>query len=173
VSERPTAAHENAGRGVAWLLETVSRGAALAGGFLLLGVMAMTVISVAGRYLFAAPILGDYEITELASGVAVFAFLPYCHMRGGNIVVEYFTSDLGERSKTWLDAVHNLAFTGVAGLITWRLIVGGLHKMADGETTLFLGIPVTWGYFPAVIGAAILTLVCVFVLVRAVRALRR
>ncbi len=173
MSERPAVTDEDAGRGVARLLETMSRGAALAGGFLLLGVMAMTVISVVGRYLFAAPILGDYEITELACGVAVFAFFPYCHMRGGNIVVEYFTSGLGARSKTGLDAVHNLVFTGVAGLIAWRLIVGGLHKMADGQTTLFLGIPVTWGYFPAVIGAALLTAVCVFVLVRTVRALGR
>ena len=72
-------------------LERLSRGFALAGGVLLIGVMVMTVISVFGRYLLNAPIPGDYEITELACGVAVFAFFPYCHTRNGNIVVEFFT----------------------------------------------------------------------------------
>ena len=57
-------------------LDRLSRGFALAGGVLLIGVMVMTVISVFGRYLLNAPIPGDYEITELACGVAVFAFSP-------------------------------------------------------------------------------------------------
>ena len=153
--------------------ERVSRTAAMAGGLLLIGVMAMTVISVVGRYAFNAPIPGDYEITELACGVAVFAFFPYCHMRNANIVVEFFTARLSPRRKTMLDTVHNFAFTVVAGLIAWRLFVGGLHKLADEETTLFLQIPIHWGYFPALLGAGLLTAVCVWVLYRHLRALAR
>ncbi len=153
--------------------ERVSRAAAMAGGLLLIGVMAMTVISVIGRYVFNAPIPGDYEITELVCGVAVFAFFPYCHMRNANIVVEFFTAQLSPRRKTILDTGHNFAFTVVAGLITWRLFVGGLHKLADEETTLFLQIPIHWGYFPALLGAGLLTAVCVWVLYRHIRAIAR
>ena len=156
----------------AWF-ERVSRTAAMAGGLLLIGVMAMTVISVIGRYIFNAPIPGDYEITELVCGVAVFAFFPYCHMRNANIVVEFFTARLSARRKTMLDTVHNFAFTLVAALIAWRLFVGGLHKLADEETTLFLDIPIHWGYFPALLGAVLLTAVCVWVLYRHIRALAR
>ena len=156
----------------AWF-ERVSRAVAMAGGFLLIGVMAMTVISVIGRYMFNAPIPGDYEITELVCGVAVFAFFPYCHIRNANIVVEFFTVRLSRRRKTVLDTVHNFAFTVVAGLIAWRLLVGGLHKLADGETTLFLDIPIYWGYFPALLGAALLTAVCGWVLYRHLRLLGR
>ena len=65
------------------------------------------------------------------------------------------------------------AFTVVAALVTWRLFVGGMHKLEDGETTLFLGIPLYWGYFPALAGAGLLTAVCVWVLRRHLRALRR
>ena len=164
---------EGAESRLAALFERVSRAAAMAGGLLLVGVMAMTVISVIGRYAFNAPIPGDYEITELVCGVAVFAFFPYCHIRNGNIVVEFFTARLSARRNTMLDTVHNFAFTVVAGLITWRLFVGGMHKLADEETTLFLDIPIHWGYFPALLGAGLLTAVCVWVLWRHLRMLRR
>ena len=133
----------------------------------------MTVTSVAARYLFNAPIPGDYEITELVCGAAVFAFLPYCQLNRANIVVEFFTVRLRERSKRVLDVVHTVAFTAVALLMTWRLAVGGLGKLADGQTTLYLGIPLYWGYLLAFLGAALLCLVCVQVLVDLVRAVRR
>lgn len=155
------------------LLARLSRAVALAGGFLLIGVMAMTVVSVIGRYMFNAPIPGDYEITELVCGIAVFAFFPYCHVRRGNIVVEFFASGFRERTQHRLDTVHNLVFALVAGLITWRLFIGGLDKLHDGETTLFLGIPIHLGYFPAFIGAVLLTLVCIRVFLDSLRVPRQ
>jgi len=155
------------------VLERATRGLALAGGVLLVGVLVMTVISVAGRYLFNAPIPGDYEITELACGVAVFAFLPYCQLNRANIVVEFFTARLSRRAKRMLDTVHSFAFAVVAVLMAWRLAVGGLSKMADGQTTLYLGIPMYWGYFSAVVGAVTLCIVCVWVFVVGVRTVRR
>lgn len=154
-------------------LERLARIVAIAGGMLLIGVVLMTVISVLGRYLFNAPIPGDYELTELACGIAVFAFFPYCHARGGNIVVEFFTGRLPARHKTELDTVHNIAFTLVAGLIAWRLFVGGMHKLEDGETTLFLGVPIHWAYFSALLGAGLLTAICLLVVYRHVHALGR
>jgi len=158
---------------VGGMLERATRGLALAGGLLLVGVLAMTVVSVAGRYLFSAPIPGDYEITELACGIAVFAFFPYCQLNRANIVVEFFTARLGERSTRLLDTVHSFVFTVVAMLMAWRLVVGGLSKMADGQTTLYLGIPLYWGYFPAVVGAVMLCIVCGWVLVTHARSIRR
>ena len=148
------------------LIERLARGVALAGGMLLVGIMGMTVVSVFGRYFFNTPIPGDYEITELACGIAVFAFFPWCHIRNGNIVVGFFTRTMRPRRRAALDAVHGVVFTAVAGLVTWRLVVGGVHKYLDGETTLFLGIPVHWGYFFALPGAGMLTAVCALVALR-------
>ena len=144
---------------VCWRL---ARAMAMAGGILMVGVVAMTGLSVVGRYLFNAPIPGDYEITELACGVAVFAFFPYCYMKNANIVVEFFTGRMRQRHKAALDTAHNLVFAAVAALITWRLFVGGVHKFEDNETTLFLGIPIWLGYFSALPGAALLTTVCIW-----------
>ncbi len=147
-------------------LERLTRAVALAGGLLLVGVMGMTVVSVLGRYLFNAPVPGDYEVTELAIGIAAFAFFPYCHITNANIVVELFTGRMPPRWKAALDAVHNVTFAIVAGLITWRLFIGGMHKFDDGETTMFLGIPIHWAYFSALIGAGLLTVVCILLLFR-------
>ena len=148
------------------LLERLARRLALAGGLLLVGVMGMTVVSVLGRYLFNAPVPGDYEITELAIGIAVFAFFPYCHISNANIVVELFTGRMPTRFRAALDAMHSVTFAIVAGLITWRLFVGAMHKLNDGETPVFLGIPVHWAYFSSLLGAGLLTMVCVLLLFR-------
>ena len=148
-------------RGFGFVFETLTRAMAIAGGLLLIGIVVMTGVSVLGRYLFNAPIPGDYEITALACGVAIFTFFPYCHMKNANIVVEFFTGRMRPRSRAALDATHNLAFAVVAALISWRLFVGGMQKYADGETTHFLGIPIWLGYFCALPGAVLLTAVCI------------
>ena len=154
-------------------MERLARAFAMAGGMLLVAVVGMTVASVLGRYLFGMPIPGEYELTELLCGVAVFAFLPHCHATQGNVVVDFFTSRLRPRYRAMLDCVHSIAFTVAAGLIAWRLLVGGLHKLEDGETTLFLEIPIHPAYFAALIAAGLLTAVCVLVGYRHLQALRR
>ena len=163
----------SAGHRVSAGIERLARAVAMAGGMILVGVMGMTVVSVCGRYFFNAPIPGDYELTELACGIAVFAFFPWCHVRNGNIVVGFFTSTMRPRHRAALDAAHGVVFMAVAGLITWRLFVGGVHKYLDGETTLFLGIPLHWGYFCALLGAGMLTAVCALVVYRQLRACGR
>ena len=154
-------------------LERLARRLAIAGGMLLVGIVAMTLASVLGRHLFGAPIAGDYELTELACGIAVFAFFPYCHITNANVVVDFFTSRLRSRHRAVLDGVHSIAFAIVAGLVTWRLFVGGMRKLDDGETTLFLQVPIFSAYFLALIAAALLTAVCCLVVHRHLRALRR
>lgn len=154
-------------------LERLARAFALAGGMLLIAIVGMTLASVVGRYFFGAPIAGDYELTELACGIAVFAFFPYCHLMNANIVVDVFTSRLRPRTKQVLDGVHSVAFTVMVGLIACRLFVGGMRKLEDGETTLFLEIPIHSAYFAALVAAGLLTAVCLLVIHRRLQALRR
>ena len=153
-------------------IERLTRAFAMAGGILLVGVMGMTVASVLGRHLFGTPVPGDYELTELACGIAVFAFFPYCHVTNANVVVDFFTSRLHPRHRAALDSVHSIAFTVMAGAIAWRLFVGALRKLQDGETTLFLAIPVYWAYIPALIAAGLLTVVGCVVIHRHLQAVR-
>jgi TRAP-type C4-dicarboxylate transport system permease small subunit len=71
---------------------------AIFGGVLCAVIAALVTVSVTGRYLFSAPIPGDYDIVGIIAGCAVFAFLPYCQMIRGNVVVDFFTNNLGTRA---------------------------------------------------------------------------
>ena len=82
--------------------------------------------SVTGRYLFSAPIPGDYDIIGILSGCAAFAFLPYCQWTYGNVVVDFFTNNSPPRMKAVLDAFGMLLYLIVAVLFTWRMYYGML-----------------------------------------------
>lgn len=170
----PTAPHgpeSPAGNRLSEGIERLARAFAMAGGILLLAVAGMTVASIVGRYFFGTPISGDYELIELFCGIAVFAFFPYCHAANANVVVDFFTGWLSPRHKTALDCLHSMLFTVMAGVITWRLFVGGMRKLQDGETTLFLRIPLHWAYFSTFVAAVLLTAVCLVVIHRHLKAL--
>lgn len=169
----PPGPESSAGNRLSAGIEKLTRAFAMAGGMLLIAVTGMTVASIIGRHLFGAPIAGDYELTELFCGIAVFAFFPYCHATNANVVVDFFTSRLSPRYRTALDGVHSIIFTVMAGVITWRLFVGGMRKLEDGETTLFLKIPVHWAYFSTFIAAGLLTAVCLVVVHRHFKALEQ
>lgn len=127
---------------------TLERAAALLGllgGAALLGAMLTMMITVVGNA-FGAPLLGDSEIVELLGGIAVFAFLPYCQLRGANVFVDFFTKPLPERAKAWLDAAMHLVFALVAVVLTWRLVEGGIGVYERDKRSMFLQLPDWWAY---------------------------
>jgi TRAP-type C4-dicarboxylate transport system permease small subunit len=143
-------------------LTRVCERVALIGGVALLGTMTTMLVTVIGAA-FNRPLLGDSEIVELLGGIAVFAFLPYCHLRGANIIVDYFTQPLPRAARDWLDAVMNAAFACVALLLTWRLIDGGLTAFERNRRSMFLQLPDWWGYAVGAVAMSLWVVVCVFV----------
>jgi TRAP-type C4-dicarboxylate transport system permease small subunit len=106
---------------------------AIAGGMLASIMGIMVAISVSGRYLFSAPIPGDYDLVGIISGCAVFAFLPYCQLQRGNVVVDFFTTGLPPRAKAFLDGIGTLLYLIVAVVFTWRMYFGMLEMRASHE----------------------------------------
>ncbi len=148
---------------------------AVAGGAVLVALTAVTVWSIVGRQIagtrwlrelpvfnLAGPVTGDFELVELGCAVAVFAFLPYCQIVGGNVLVDFFTAKAGPRLKAALAAFSDAVFTLIAAILTWRLVLGGEDLQRYGETTMVLRIPVWWGYVPAVAAMVLLTVVCAY-----------
>jgi len=134
----------------------------LVGGIALLGAMATMVITVAGAA-FGSPLLGDSEIVELLGGIAVFAFLPYCHLRGANVLVDFFTKPLPERAQRWLDAAMNVVFAAVVVILAWRLLEGGLGAYERSKRSMFLQLPDWWGYAIGMLSMLLWIAVCLFV----------
>jgi TRAP-type C4-dicarboxylate transport system permease small subunit len=143
-------------------LYRTATGVAVVGGLVLFALTLLTVISVVGRVAFSAPIPGDFELVELGMAVAIFAFLPYCQIVRGNVIVDVFTTRASPRTRALLDGIGNLLFTAIAALLTWRAALGGLEIRSYHETTMVLEVPVWWGYVPAVAILAFLTIVCAY-----------
>ena len=73
------------------------------------------------------------------------------------------------RRRAALDLAGNLVFTAIAGLLTWRALVGAGEMLRYGETTMVLAVPIWWGFMPAVFCLGVLTLVCGYTAGRSLR----
>jgi TRAP-type C4-dicarboxylate transport system permease small subunit len=94
---------------------------------------AIVTVSVIGRYLVSSPVPGDYDIIGILCGCAIFAFLPYCQLRRGNVFVDFFTAKASPRVKAVLEAAGSAIYLAAAGMFTWRLYYGMLELRASSE----------------------------------------
>jgi TRAP-type C4-dicarboxylate transport system permease small subunit len=118
------------------LLERLTAMVAIVGGLLALCVAALVCVSVLGRWLFAAPVNGDFEFVKMATAIAVFTYLPYTQMRRGNIMVDTFTGWMPSRAVRALDAFWDLVFAACMGFCAVGLFEGAGEAFKSGETTM-------------------------------------
>jgi TRAP-type C4-dicarboxylate transport system permease small subunit len=142
------------------------------GGLILAGMAAMTTLSVGGRYLAGLPIPGDFEMVEIGCAMAVFAFLPYCQMQRGNVVVDFVLAAAPRRLNALLDTAGAALYTAIAGLLLWRMTLGGIDVRSSGEATMIIGIPRWWGFLTIVPSLVLLVAVCAFTVWRSLREAR-
>jgi TRAP-type C4-dicarboxylate transport system permease small subunit len=119
-------------------------GLALGGGGVLLAVALLTCWSVLQRWLTSQPVPGDFELVSLGSGVAVLGFLAWGTARRSNIIVDSFTGWLPRRATGAMDAFWTLAWAATAALLAERLLQGAREMLANGTTTMVLGLPTWW-----------------------------
>lgn len=117
-------------------IERITSKIAVLGGLLALGVALLATASVLMRWLFNAPIDGDFEFVKMATAVAVFAYLPYTQARRGNIMVDTFTGWLSPRASNMLDAFWDIVYAAFMGYIAFSLVFGMFDAMRTGETTM-------------------------------------
>lgn len=150
-------------------LETAAAASALMGGVALTGCAVFTVGAVLADAA-GAPVLGDSEVVELIVGACIFAFLPWCQMRDGHIAITLFTDRAPARVRRGLDVVAALLAFAVAAVLTWRLIVGGFDVWAKGRESMFLQLPLWWGYAAGAVFACLWTATAAFVVLDRVAA---
>jgi TRAP-type C4-dicarboxylate transport system permease small subunit len=123
------------------MLERLCDVSATVGGVVLVAIAGMTVASVVGRSVFSSPILGDVELVQLGAAVVVASFLPYTQFRRANIIVDFFTSNVSERTQAVLDGLGTLLYSLVLALICWRVAVGGIDIHASAESSMLMNLP--------------------------------
>ncbi|HEY9013307.1 MAG TPA: TRAP transporter small permease [Devosia sp.] len=145
---------------------------AIAGGLSLAVATAVTVLSVIGRALIPlrlGPIPGDFELVQASTLFAVFCFLPWCHLERGHAVVAILTDRLPARLGAVMEFVWDVVMAIVAAFIAWRFAAGLLDKLANGESTFILRIPLWVLYAGGMIGAATFVLVALYCAARSGR----
>ena len=142
MSQPPNEAHEVHGRGPTRMLLAVTKGFALSGGALFIGMIVLSVISIVGRKIWSAPINGDLEILQMGTGVAAAAFFPYCTLMGEHLRVEFFTAKLSVRAHSVLDGAANLLLSVAMALLTWRTSIQAFEIHEAGEVSLMRNIPI-------------------------------
>ena len=154
-------------------LRLVCKGFAWLGGVMIALLGVMTAVSILGRFAYdipgvydlfdwLGPIPGDYEIMEMGTAIAVFAFLPHCHLTKAHVCVDIFTQWAGPRLLGLMLLLTNLLFTVSASVLTWQLYLGLQDKIRYGEATMMLGLPVSWGVAPGVFFLGLLSLTCAY-----------
>jgi TRAP-type C4-dicarboxylate transport system permease small subunit len=132
---------------------------AVAGSVIAMMVGVMTAVSVVGRAVFKSPIQGDVEITQLAMALSISLCIPWCQLRGANIIVDFFTQNLRHRSIRLLDAMGVWMLALMCLLLAWRTGVGALAVRDAQESTMIMGLPMWWAYASLAPGLALAGLV--------------
>jgi len=128
-------------RGAAALLSMITTGWALTGALMFCLLVAMSLVSIVGRKLFSAPVVGDIELLMMGSAVASAAFLPLCEMDDNHVRVDALTSWMSVRGRAVLDASSHALLFLASALITWRTGLYALEMRENTEVSTLLLVP--------------------------------
>ena len=123
------------------VLSTLAKLCAIMAGLLLIFITLMTCVSVVGRDLIGKTIVGDFELSGAAAGAAIALFMPWCQIRRGNIVVDFFTTKASPAAQNAMERTGALLLACVMALMAWRTTVGGLNSFRTHSETQILGFP--------------------------------
>jgi TRAP-type C4-dicarboxylate transport system permease small subunit len=128
---------------------------AVVGSVIALAVGVMTTVSVVGRAFFKAPIQGDIEITQLGIALSISLCIPWCQLRGANIIVDFFTQKLSPKKIGLLDAAGAACLGLMCLLLAWRTGVGAVAVREAQESSMIIGLPMWWAYASLAPGLAL------------------
>jgi len=148
------------------VLESLAKLCAVAAGMLLIVITLMTCVSLLGRNTIGWTIVGAFELSGSAAGAAIALFMPWCQVRRGNIIVDFFTARASEATQQWLDRFGALLLALAMGLMTWRTGVGGLNAWKSQTGSMIMGFP-EWIVYVGMVPPLALT--ALIALVQAVR----
>ncbi|MCF8149638.1 MAG: TRAP transporter small permease [Burkholderiaceae bacterium] len=132
------------------VLNAVCRFFAICAGIMLILMALMSLTSIVGRSLLDKPILGDYELVQMMSAIAVTMSLPFCQMIRGHIIVDFFTTGMPKRVNKVFDIFASLVLALAAFVFSWRISLGMIGLYGNHDASMLLNLPTWWGYAPMV-----------------------
>ena len=144
------------------ILEILAKACAVLAGMLLIVITLMTCISLIGRNTTGWSIVGAFELSGFAAGAAIALFMPWCQVKRGNIIVDFFTAKASEATQQRLDRFGALMLALAMGLMAWRTTIGGLNAWKSQSSSMIMGVPewiVYVGMVPPLVLTAVIALV--------------
>ena len=129
----------NAERRAGRVIDMIARLFAYVGGFILVAMALVTVVSIVGRALLSfglSPVRGDYELVANGCALAVFCFLPYCQLKRGHVTVDIVTSMFPPRAQAVFGLIGDLLITLAAIIMMRQLWFGFGEKFPYGSDAL-------------------------------------
>lgn len=150
------------------LLGRLLRAMSLAGGWVLLLLMAYTVIDVVLRYVFNKPFSGSLEITEFAMSAIVFLGIAYCGWVGGHVAVDILERPLENPRLRFVPVILTFISGVLFVAIAWLTVDEALSTMSRISNMM------RWPHYPfqfiVALGSAMYAIV---LFVQTARLLRR
>jgi TRAP-type C4-dicarboxylate transport system permease small subunit len=122
-------------------LKRLARLCSVIGGVIMIALMLMTCYSVVGRNFFERALIGDFELTAIACGIAVAFFMPLCQIERGNIIVDFFTAGRSRQFNYRLDRIGDALMAVIFVLLAWRTGVASIKAQENMGTSMLLGFP--------------------------------
>jgi TRAP-type C4-dicarboxylate transport system permease small subunit len=123
------------------ILELLAKFCSILSGALLTFITLMTCYSLIGRNTTGQTIVGDFELTGVATGAAIALFMPLCQYKKANIIVDFFTAKASESTTAQLDRLGALFMAAAFALIAWRTYLGGMNAWVSQSGSMMLGFP--------------------------------
>jgi TRAP-type C4-dicarboxylate transport system permease small subunit len=117
------------------------------GVLMLAAISGLSVISITGRALTdfgLRPVPGDFEMVEAGTALAVFCFMPMCHLLRGHANVDLFYQSFSPAFQRLIDALCDGLMLVLWGVIAWRTTLAAMEFKANGELTFILQFPLWW-----------------------------
>lgn len=138
------------------ILQSLAKLSAILAGVLLTVITLMSCISLIGRNTVGITLVGDFELTGVATGAAIALFMPWCQIKRGNIIVDFFTAKANTAVNERLDRLGAFLVALVFALLAWRTTLGGLNAYATGSSSMMMGLP-EWIVYVAMVPPFVLT----------------
>ncbi len=145
-------------------IETLAAFCAILAGVVLTLITLITVMAVLGREVLGKTVAGDFELVGVAAGAAIALFLPWCQVKRGNIVVDFFTAGASDQAIKHMDRFGSLLMALMAGIFAWRSTLGGINVYDTHSGTMMLNFP-EWIIYALMVPSLALT--CLVALLQA------
>lgn len=137
------------------ILNWIAELCAILAGLLLTAITLITCYNLLLRNTSGGDMVGAFELTAMATGVAIALFMPLSQARQGHIIVDFFTSKCSDSVNGFLDRIGALMLALVFTFVGWRTAVGGLSAYESDSQTMLMGLPEWIVYAGMVPGFAI------------------